>query len=100
MGGDGIERGGLSSKFYMYFDRGRSVSGHLWPDYHLGGPMRGGLGGSDCIRFLFFSSPYCTIKYIPRNLKQIKCVLLAVAQSRRPHDSFNNRQLVGMTDKD
>ena len=49
MAGDGIERGGLSSQFYIYFNRGRSVSGLFWPDYHLGGSRRGGLGGSDCI---------------------------------------------------
>ena len=44
----GLERGGLSSHFYMHFNGGRSVSGHFWPDYHLGGSKRGGLGGSDC----------------------------------------------------
>ena len=48
MGGDGIERGGLFSQLYMYFNRGRSVTGHFWPDYHLGGSRRGGLGRSDC----------------------------------------------------
>ncbi len=50
MGGDGIERGGLTSKFSMYFDRGRFVPSHFWADYHLGGSRRGGLGGSDCTR--------------------------------------------------
>ncbi len=35
----------------MYFNGGRSVSGPFWPDYHLGGSRRGGLGGSDCILF-------------------------------------------------
>ncbi len=32
----------------LYFNRGRFVPSHFWPDYHLGGSKRGGLGGSDC----------------------------------------------------
>ncbi len=55
--GDGIERGGLSSHLYMYFNGGRSVSGHFWPDYHLGGSRRGGLGGlTVCCKSRFIMS--------------------------------------------
>ena len=31
--------------FWPNFNGGRSVSGHFRPDYHLGRPRRGGLGG-------------------------------------------------------
>ena len=55
MAGDGIARGGLSSQFYIVIYGGRSVLGHFQADYHLGGSRRGGLGGSDCICFFFFS---------------------------------------------
>ena len=46
--GDGIERGGFKRYFNIVFYGGRSVPSHFWVDYHLGGPRRGGLRGSDC----------------------------------------------------
>ncbi len=89
MGGAGIARGGLSSLFYMYFNGGRSVSSHFWPDYHLGGSRRGGLGGSDCITICSIGLIYKSILSFV-NIQKKYVFILEISTHPMPRISFHH----------